>query len=56
MDKTIKRHRGIVFESSDPKIASVDKKGVVKGLKKGTCYIYVYAQNGVYKKIKVTVK
>ena len=56
MDKTIKRHRGIVFESSDPKIASVGKKGVVKGLKKGTCYIYVYAQNGVYKKIKVTVK
>ncbi|MGN0153798.1 MAG: InlB B-repeat-containing protein [Lachnospiraceae bacterium] len=55
-DKTIKRHRNIAFESSDATIASVSKKGVVKGVKKGTCYIYVYAQNGVYKKIKVTVK
>lgn len=27
-----------------------------KKLKKGTCYIYAYAQNGVYKKIKVKVK
>lgn len=30
--------------------------GVVKGMKKGTCYIYVYAENGIFKKIKVTVK
>lgn len=25
-------------------------------LKKGTCYVYAYAQNGAYKKIKVKVK
>ena len=31
-------------------------KKVSKAKKKGTCYIYAYAQNGVFKKIKVTVK
>lgn len=44
------------YESSNTKIATVSKKGVVKGKAKGTAYIYVYAQNGVYKKVKVTVK
>lgn len=44
------------YESSNPKVATVSKKGVVTGKKKGTAYIYVYAQNGVYKKVKVTVK
>jgi len=48
-------HRRISFESSDTNIVTV-KKGVVKGIRKGTCYIYAYAQNGVYAKIKVTVK
>ena len=55
-DKPIKKHEGIKFESSNSKVASVTSKGVIKAKKKGTCYIYVYAQNGVYKKIKVTVK
>ena len=55
-DKTIKRHRKIAFESSNPKVAAVSSKGVVTAKKKGTCYIYAYAQNGVFKKIKVTVK
>lgn len=44
------------YESSNPKVATVNSKGVVKGKKKGTVYIYVYAQNGVYKRVKVTVK
>lgn len=30
--------------------------GVDAAKKKGSCYIYVYAQNGTYKRIKVTVK
>ena len=55
-DKPIKKHEGIKFESSNSKVVSVTSKGVIKAKKKGTCYIYVYAQNGVYKKIKVTVK
>ncbi|MBO4999058.1 MAG: Ig-like domain-containing protein, partial [Lachnospira sp.] len=49
-------HRKIKYESSNTKIASVNGKGVVKAKKKGSCDIYVYAQNGVYKKIKITVK
>ena len=49
-------HRGIKYESSNTKIATVSNKGVIKAKKKGTCYVYAYAQNGVYKKIKVTVK
>lgn len=55
-DKTIKRHRKIAYESSNTKVATVNRKGVVKAKKKGSCYIYVYAQNGVYKRVKVTVK
>ena len=55
-NKTIKHHRAIAYESSNTKVATVSKKGVVKAKGKGTCYIYVYAQNGVYKKVKVTVK
>ena len=51
-----KNHRKTVYESSNKKIATVSTKGVIKAKKKGTCYVYVYAQNGVYKKIKVTVK
>lgn len=55
-NKAVKKHVNIRFESSNKKIASVSSKGEVKGIKKGTCYIYAYAQNGVCKKIKVTVK
>lgn len=44
------------FESSNPKIASVTKKGKIKGKKKGNCSIYMYAQNGLYKTVKITVK
>ena len=52
----VKRHVPVRYESSDPKVATVSKKGVIKGLKKGkSCYVYVYAQDGVYKRIKVKV-
>lgn len=53
---TNSKHRSVKFESSNKKIASVSSKGSVKGIKKGTCYVYVYAQDGIYKKLKVTVK
>ena len=53
--KPIKQHVNIKFESTNTKIATVTKNGRIKAKKKGTCYIYVYAQNGVYKKIKVVV-
>ena len=51
----VKKHRAIAFESSNKNIATVSKKGVIKGVQKGTCYVYVYAQNGVMAKVKVVV-
>ena len=55
-DKKIRRHRAIGYESSNTKIATVNSKGKVKGVKKGKCTIYVYAQNGVYKTVNIKVK
>ena len=54
--KNFAKYRKIAFESGNTKIATVTNKGVIKGKKKGTCYVYVYAQNGISKKVKVTVK
>ena len=55
-DKPIQHHLGLRFESTNKKVATVSKTGVIKGIKAGSCSVYVYAQNGVFKKIKVTVK
>ncbi|MBQ6438881.1 MAG: RICIN domain-containing protein [Mogibacterium sp.] len=52
----VKKHRVLKYETSNKKIATVSSKGVIKGKKRGTCYVYAYAQNGVFAKIKVTVK
>ena len=41
---------------TNTKVATVSARGKIKGVSKGTCYIYAYAHNGVYKKIKVKVK
>lgn len=49
-------YRGIKYESSDPKIASVNSKGKITAKKKGKCDIYAYAQNGMCRKLKVTVR
>ena len=49
-------HRVVKYVSTNKKVATVNSKGVIKGKGKGTCSVYAYAQNGVYKKIKVTVK
>lgn len=54
--KIIKHYRAICYESSNKKIAIVTKNGKIKAVKKGTCKIYVYAQNGVYKAITIKVK
>ena len=44
------------YKSSDTSIATVDKNGKIKGIKKGTCTIYVYSINGLMKKAQITVK
>jgi len=54
--KKVTQHVKVRYESSNPKIASVDKNGKVKGVKKGKCKIYAYAQNGVCTIISVSVK
>lgn len=38
------------------KVVTVTSDSVIKAMRKGNCKIWVYAQNGVYKEIKVTVK
>ena len=52
----IKNHRKIYYESTNEKVATVSKKGKITAKKKGSCYVYVYAQNGRFEKIKVIVK
>jgi hypothetical protein len=51
----VKKHRTLRYETSNKKVAKVSKKGVVKAVGKGTCTVYAYAQNGVYKAVKVKV-
>jgi len=52
----IKTHRKIQYVSADPAIATVSSKGTIKGVGAGITYVYAYAQNGVYTRIKVTVE
>lgn len=46
----------IRYESTDKKVVTVNSKGRITAKEKGTSYVYAYAQNGVYKRIKVTVE
>ena len=56
-NKTVATHNAkFRYESSNTKIATVDKSGKIKAKKKGSATIYVYTQNGMYKTVKVTVK
>ena len=55
-DKKIARHRKLCYESSNTKVATVTPDGLIRATGKGTCTIWVYAQNGVYKALKITVK
>ncbi len=44
----------IIYKSKNKKIATVDKNGIIKGIKKGHTYITIQC-NGISKKIYVTV-
>lgn len=52
----ISKHRALAFESTNNKIARVSSKGKIIAVKKGTCSIYIYGQNGVFTKVSVKVK
>ena len=54
--KPVFHMRGFRYTSSNKKIATVNSKGKIIAISKGTCYIYVTAYSGAYAKIKVTVK
>ncbi len=54
--KPLRHHREVSYESSNPDVATISKKGRIKAKKKGKCMVFAYAQSGVYKTVKVTVK
>lgn len=54
--KRVKKHRGIIYETTNANVATVSGKGVVKARGKGSCYVYAYAQSGAVKAVKITVK
>lgn len=54
--KVLKHAKEFRYFTSNKKIATVTNAGVIKAKKKGSCKIYVMANNGVYKTVKVTVK
>ncbi len=53
--KKISAYRGIKFESSNPQVAQVTSKGRIRTVSAGTCYVYAYAQNGLYRRVTVKV-
>ena len=44
------------YRSTDKSVATVSRSGKVTAKKAGTCRIYIYAQNGMWAKVTVTVK
>ena len=54
--KPLRHHREVSYESSRPKALSVSRKGVIKAKKKGKYTVFAYAQNGIYRKVQITVK
>ncbi len=44
------------YYTTNSKVATVNKDGMIKAKGKGVCTIYILANNGVYKKVTVTVK
>ena len=49
-------HRRLCYQSGNTKIAKVSRTGKVKAVGKGSCNIYVYAQSGLYKTVRITVR
>lgn len=51
-DKHVPQFR---YAATDKTVATVNKNGRIKAVGKGTCYIWVYAQNGNGKRVRVIV-
>ena len=54
--KPVNHVKKLRFKSSNKKVAKVTKSGKIIAKGKGTCTIYVFANNGMAKKVKVVVK
>ena len=52
----VQKHVGVRYESTNTNVATVSSKGVVKAKHNGKCYVYAFAENGIYKKVTVIVK
>lgn len=53
--KKLVTHKKLRYESTKPKVVSVDEDGTIHALKKGKCVVYIYAPNGTYTAILVKV-
>ena len=51
----VKKHVGIRFESSDTRIATVNKNGLITAHEKGKSVIYAFAQNGICKAVNINI-
>lgn len=51
-----KHEARVRYLTTNKKIAKVNSAGRITAKSKGTCYVYAYAQNGLWKTVKVTVK
>lgn len=54
--KVLEHVEALRYYTGNKKVAAVSKKGMITAKGKGTCTVYVIANNGVAKKIKVKVK
>ena len=54
--KLTKKLAKLRYEVTDSTICKVTSKGTVKGLKAGKTTVWVFTQNGIGKKVTVTVK
>lgn len=53
--KVAKGTKGVTYRTSNRKVATISKKGVVRARKKGKCTVYAYSKKKVCKKVKLTV-
>ena len=51
-----KKEKAYRYYTDNSNVAKVSKKSVITAKAKGRCLVYVLTNNGVYRKIKVTVK
>lgn len=55
-ERKLLRHIGMRYESTKPGVVTVDENGKLHAVKKGSAKVYVYAPNGVYATVAVTVR